>query len=77
MKTRLAIGVATGSSSFRKVGTDIDVLAGEAFSTIEASRTPRDNGAKDDDDEDPPLDDATKIAALGERASDERDTLRM
>jgi hypothetical protein len=51
---------------------------GEAFSTTEASRTPRDNdvGNEDDDDEDPPLDDTTKTAALGERASDERGTLR-
>jgi hypothetical protein len=48
-----------------------------AFSTTKASRTPRDNGAEDDDDEDPPLDAATKTVALGERASDERGTLRM
>jgi hypothetical protein len=71
----LATGAATGSSSFRKGGTDVDVPAGGAFSTIEASWTPRDNGAKDDDDEDPLLDDIAKIAALGEWASDERGTL--
>jgi hypothetical protein len=73
----LTIGATPGSSSFRKEGTGIDVLAGGAFSTTEASRTPRDNdaGNEDDDDEDPPLDDAAKIVALGERASDERSTL--
>jgi hypothetical protein len=63
----LAIEAATGSSSFRKVGTDIDVLADGAFCTTEASRTPRDNGAEDDDDEDPPLDATTKTVALGEQ----------
>jgi hypothetical protein len=76
METRLATGAAAGSSSFRKDGSGVDVLASGAFSTTEASRTPRDNGAKDDADEDPPLDDTTKIAALGERASDERSTLQ-
>jgi hypothetical protein len=50
MEMRLAVGAATGSSSFHKVGTDVDVLAGGAFSTTEASQTPRDNGAEDDDD---------------------------
>jgi hypothetical protein len=34
------------------------------------------NSAKDDDDEDPSLDDATKLANLGEQASDEHGTLR-
>jgi hypothetical protein len=37
---------------------------------------PKDNGAEDDDDEDPLLDTATKIATLGERASNERGTLQ-
>jgi hypothetical protein len=72
---RLAIGAAAGSSSFHKVGTGVDVLASGSFSTTEASRTPRDNGAEDDDDKDPPLNATAKIAALGERASDEHDTL--
>jgi hypothetical protein len=62
--------------SFCKEGTSIDVLAGGAFSTTEASRTPRDNGAEDDDDEDPLIDATAKTAVLGERASDERGTLR-
>jgi hypothetical protein len=74
-ETRLATGAAAGSSSLRKVGTGGDVLAGGAFSTTKASRTLRDNGAEDDDDEDLPLDAAAKTAALGEQASDERDTL--
>jgi hypothetical protein len=73
---RLAAGAAARSSSFHKVGNNIDVLAGGSFSTTEASQTPRDNGAKDDDDEDPPLDATAKTTALGERASDERGTLR-
>jgi hypothetical protein len=72
----LAAGAAAGSSSFRKVRTDVDVLAKGAFSTTEASQTPRDNGAEDDDDEDLLLDDAAKTVALGEWASDERSTLR-
>jgi hypothetical protein len=38
---RLTAGAATGFSSFRKDETNIDVLAGGAFSTTEASRTPR------------------------------------
>jgi hypothetical protein len=52
---------------------------GGAFSTTEASRTPRDNdaGNEDDDDEDPSLDVATKTATLREQASDKRGTLRM
>jgi hypothetical protein len=75
METRLPTGATAGSSSFRKVGTGVDVLAGGAFSTTKASRTPRDNGAEDDDDEDPPLTAAAKIAALGERASEEHNTL--
>jgi hypothetical protein len=76
-ETRLTVGAAPGSSSFCEEGTSIDVLAGGAFSTTEASRTPRDNDTsnEDDDDEDPPLDDTTKTADLGERASNERDTL--
>jgi hypothetical protein len=74
MQTRLAAGAAAGSSSFRKVATGVDVLAGGSFTT-EASRTPRDNSAEDDDDEDLTLDAAAKIALLGERASDERGTL--
>jgi hypothetical protein len=73
-ETRLAARAAAGSS-FHKVGTGIDVLAGGAFSTTEASRTPRDNSAKDGNNEDLPLDDATKTATLGERASDECGTL--
>jgi hypothetical protein len=76
-ETRLTAGAAAGPSSFHKVGTGVDVLAGGASSTTEASRTPRVNGAEDNDDEDLPLDDAAKIAALGERASDECGTLRM
>jgi hypothetical protein len=75
-ETRLAIGATARSSSFHKVGNNIDVLAGGSFSTTEASQTPKDNGAEDDDDEDPLLDAATKTTTLGERASDERDTLR-
>jgi hypothetical protein len=75
-ETRLATGATAGSSSFRKVGTGVDVLAGGAFATAEASRTPRDNGVEDDDDEDLLLDDAAKIAALGERASEECGTLQ-
>jgi hypothetical protein len=71
---RLAAGEVAGPS-FRKVGAGVDVLEGGAFSTTEASRTLRDNGAEDDDDEDLPLDDATKTATLGERASDEHGTL--
>jgi hypothetical protein len=77
IETRLITGAAPGSSSFRKEGTGVDVLAGGAFTT-EASRTLRNNGAEDYDNEDPPLDDAAaKTSTLGERASDERGTLRM
>jgi hypothetical protein len=78
IETRLTTGAAPGSSSFHKEGTGVDVLEGGAFSTTEASRTPRDNDANNqgDDDEEPPLDAAAKIAALGERASDEHGTLR-
>jgi hypothetical protein len=74
---RLTAGADPGSSSFHKEGIGVDVLTGGAFSTTEASRTPRDNdaGNEDDDDEDPPLDDAAKTTALGERASDECGTL--
>jgi hypothetical protein len=68
MEMRLAIGAAAGSSSFCKDGSDVDVPIGGAFSTTE--------GAKDDANEDPPLDDTTKTAALGEQASGERSTLR-
>jgi hypothetical protein len=77
-KMRLVVGAAAGSSSFHKDGTSVDVLAGGAFSTTGVSRTPRANDAnnEDDDDEDPSLDAAAKIAALGEWASDERGTLR-
>jgi hypothetical protein len=78
IETRLTAGAAPRSSSFRKEGTGVDVLAGGAFSTTKASRTPRDNDAdnEDDDDEDPPLNDVTKTAAHRGRASDERGTLR-
>jgi hypothetical protein len=76
-ETRLATGAVAGPSSFHKVGTGIDVLAGEASSTTEASRTPRVNSAEGDDDEDLPLDDVAKIAAPGEQASNECGTLRM
>jgi hypothetical protein len=75
---RLTAGAAPGSLSFHKEGTGVDVLEGGAFSTTEASRTPRDNDAnnENDDDEEPLLDNTAKIVALGERASDEHGTLR-
>jgi hypothetical protein len=34
---RLPVGEVVGPSSFRKVGIGVDVLAGEGFSTTEAS----------------------------------------
>jgi hypothetical protein len=73
---RSITGATTGSSSFSRDGTDVDVPASRAFSTTKASQTPRDNGAEYDDDEDPLLDVGAKTAALGERGSDEHDTLR-
>jgi hypothetical protein len=78
MGTRLVVGVAAGSSSFRKDGTSVDVLTGGAFSTTGASRTLRANDAdnEDDDDEERLLDDVAKTATLGEQASNERGTLR-
>jgi hypothetical protein len=76
METRLAIGAAAGSSSFCKDGTIVNVLAGGAFSTARASRTPKDNeNSNKDDDKDPPLDGAAVTTALEGRASDEHDTL--
>jgi hypothetical protein len=78
METRLVAGAVTGSSSFHRDGTNVDVLAGGAFSTTGASQTPKGNGAgnEDDDHEDPPLDGATVTATLEGRANDEHDTLR-
>jgi hypothetical protein len=77
MGTRLAIGAAARPSSFRKGGTDTDVLTSRAFSTAGASRTPKDDNAdnKDGDDEDLALDDVAITAALGKRTSDEQGTL--
>jgi hypothetical protein len=66
MKTRLAVGVIAGSSSFHKYGTSVDVLVGGAFSTTGASRTPRANDAnnEDDDGEEPPLNSADVTTTL-------------
>jgi hypothetical protein len=68
MGTRLAIGAATRMSSFHKGGTGTDVLMSGAFSTVGASRTPKDDDAnnEDDGDEDPSLNDATTTAILRE-----------
>jgi hypothetical protein len=77
-KMGLTTGAAVGSSSSHKDRTGLDVLAGGASSTIEASRAPRANNAgnEDADDEESPLDDAIITMVLEGQASDERGTLR-
>jgi hypothetical protein len=66
METRLIVGVAAGSSSARKDGTGLDVLAGGASSTARASRAPRvdDAGDEDANNEEPLLDGAIITTAL-------------
>jgi hypothetical protein len=61
--TRLAAIAAAIPSSFRKVGTGIDVPMRGAFSTA------GDVDNEDEDEEDLPLNNATTTAALGERTS--------
>jgi hypothetical protein len=75
----LTTGAAARPFFFRKGRTNIDVPTSRAFSTIRASRTPKDNDAnkKYDDDEDLLLDDVATIVTLGERTSDKRGTLWM
>jgi hypothetical protein len=70
MGTRLTTRAATRPSFFCKGRTGVDVPTSGAFSTT------RDVGNEDDDEEDFSLDDAATTAALGERTSDERGTLR-
>jgi hypothetical protein len=75
---RLTIGAAAGSSTSRKDGTSFDVPADGASFSIGAPQTPRDDDVGDEeaDDEEPPLDDAAIITALGGRVNDERGTLQ-
>jgi hypothetical protein len=78
METGLTAGVAAGSSSARKDGTDFDIPAGGASFTAGASRAPRADGAgdKDADDEESSLYDAIITMTLEGQASNECGTLR-